>query len=68
MFSDDNESPATQLEINFLYYVSGGYWKFPKKVDEKLVDIKFVFIAPTTPKSVTKHGYTFQEDQNFLEM
>ena len=28
----------------------------------------FVFIGPVKPKSVTKCGYTFQEDQNSLEM
>ena len=68
MFSNDNDSPTTQVEINVLHYVSDGYWEFQKKVDEKLVDIKFVFIGPVTPKSITKWGYTFQEEQNSLEM
>ena len=49
MFSDENDSPATKVEINFLDYVSGGCWGFPKKVNEKLVDINFVFIGPVTP-------------------
>ena len=30
VFSDDNESPATQVEINFLHYVSGRYWGLTK--------------------------------------
>ena len=68
VFSDDNDSPTTQVEINFLHYVSRGYWEFPKKVDEKLVDIKFVFTGPVTPKSITRGGYTFQEDPNSLEI
>ena len=59
MFSDDNDSLATQVEINFLCYVSGGYWEFPKKVNEKLGDMMFVFIGPVTLKSITKCEYTF---------
>ena len=54
VFSDDNDSHATLVEINFVHYVSGGYWEFPKKVNEKLFHIKFVFIGPVTLKSITK--------------
>ena len=68
MFSDDNDSPATQIETNFLYYVSGGYWEFSKKVNERLADIKFVFTGTVTLKLITKHEYTFQEDPNSPEI
>ena len=68
MFSNDHDSHATQVGINFLHYVSSGYWEFPRKADEKLIDIKFAFIGPMTPKSIIKRGYTFQEDKNSLEM
>ena len=39
-----------------------------EKVDEKLIDIKFVFNGPVTLKSIAKRGYTFQEDLRSLEI
>ena len=68
MFSDDNDSPAAQAEITFIHCIPGGYWEFTKKVDEKFFDIKFVFIGSVTLKSITKCGYTLQEDPSSLEI
>ena len=60
MFSDDNDSPTNQVEINFLHYVSCEYWEFQKKMNEKLIEIKFLFIGLVTLKSITKCEQTFK--------
>ena len=68
LFSDDNDSPATQIEINFAHYVSCMYWEFPKKVNEKLVASSLCCnTGPVTLKSIM-HEYKFQEDSNSLEI
>ena len=68
LFFDDNDSPATQIEINFAHYVCRMYWEFPKKVNEKLVASSLCCnTGPVTLKSIM-HEYMFQEDSNSLEI
>ena len=63
MFSDEPDSEATNVEINFLHYASDGYWDFLKNEDIKIVDLKFVFCGPATPLSTSKIGCRFGKEE-----
>ena len=55
------------MEIQFLHYVNGGFWDFPKSEDVKIIDVKFIILGPVLPASTTKKGYTFSEDSTALD-
>lgn len=63
MFSDDADTPTTSVEISFLQYKHDGFWDFPKTLDVKIIDTKFVFYGPSTPLAPTKNGFVFEEDE-----
>ena len=50
-----------------MYLLGTGNLK-KKKIGKKLIDIKFVFNGTVTLKSITKRGYTFQENPISLEI
>ena len=60
VFSHDEDTVATSVELKFLHYICG-YWEFPKVDDIKIVDTKYVYIGPYTPLGISKRGYKFKE-------
>ena len=52
---------ANRVEMKCLHYM-GGCWKFPKMEDTKIVEVKYVFMGPSTPSDMTNNGYKFEED------
>lgn len=50
MFSDNTDTPATSVEINFSQYKRDGFWDFPKTTDINITDAKYVLwlVNPTS--------------------
>ena len=48
VFSEEPEAPVTRAEFSFLPYTCG-FWDFPKKRDQKVIDAKFVLCGPCVP-------------------
>ena len=67
VFSHDEESVVTSVEITFLRNTCDRYWEFPKKDDTKIIDTSYLFIGPCTPSETKKNGYRFQEDEGAFE-
>ena len=57
----DVDKPASYAEFNFLHY-SYRYWDFPKKLDVKIIDVKYVFFGLCVPGETIKKGYKFAKD------
>ncbi|CAL4167259.1 unnamed protein product, partial [Meganyctiphanes norvegica] len=66
VFSHDDESVATDVELKFLHYKCG-FWEFPKNYDIQIIETEFVFMGPTTPAEITKNGFKFNEDEKAFE-
>ena len=67
MFSEDPEAPVTRAEFNFLRYACG-FWGFPKKCDQKVIDAKFVLCGSCVPMVTSRKGYQFKVDQVAIDM
>ena len=62
MFSKNPEAPVTRTEFSFLQYTCG-FWHFPKKLDQKVIDAKFFFCSPWIPMVTSRKCYQFQKDK-----
>ena len=62
VYSDDVDTQATKVEMDFLHYTSDGYWDFPKEGDIQLIDTQYIFYGLTTPTSKSRKGYLFGQD------
>ena len=40
-----------------------GFWDFPKKRDQKVIDVKFILCGPCVTMETSRKGYQFKEDQ-----
>ena len=65
VFSHDEDTVATSVELKFLHYICG-YWEFPKVDDIKIVDTKYVYMEPCTPVEI-RRGFKFNEDEEALK-
>ena len=57
VFSHDEDTVATSVELKFLHYICG-YWEFPKVDNIKIVDTKYVYMGPCTPVEIRICLYT----------
>ena len=65
MFSDDVDSDVHSVEFSFLTYKMNGIWDFPKKKDQSIVAVKYVFLGSVTPSAVvTGKGFRFDGDND----
>ena len=62
MLNENPEASVTRAEFSFLQYTCG-FWDFPKKRDQKVIDAKFVFCGPCVPMVTRRKGYQFEKDQ-----
>ena len=53
----------TCCKCSFLHYKHDGFWDFPKTLNVKITDAKFVFYGPSTPLPPKKHRFVFEEDE-----
>ena len=65
VFSDDVDSDVHSVEFSFLTYKMNGIWDFPKKKDQSIVAVKYVFLGSVTPSAVvTGKGFRFDGDND----
>ena len=65
VFADDVDSDVHSVEFSFLTYKMDGIWDFPKKKDQSIVAVKYVFLGPVTPSAVvTGKGFRFEGDND----
>ena len=57
-FADDVDSDANSVEFSFLTYKMDGIWDFPKKKDQSIVAVKYVFLGPVTPSAVVTEKFS----------
>ena len=62
MLSSDPEAQVTRAKFSFLQYTCG-FWGFPTKLDQKIIDAKFVLCGPCVPMITSTKVYQFKEDQ-----
>ena len=65
VFANDVDSDVHSVEFSFLTYKMDGIWDFPKKKDQSIVAVKYVFLGPVTPSAVvTGKGFWFEGDND----
>ena len=56
-----------EAEIQFLHYKLS-VWDFPKRANEKIINVKYIFFGPVNPTTTTRKGYTLDEDSQVLSI
>ena len=61
-FANDSMDDVNTVEFSLLRYRGNDMWDFPKQLDIEMVEIKYVFYGPCSPKVVTGKGYQISFD------
>ena len=65
MFFDDVDSDVHSAGFSFLTYKMGGTWDFPKKKDQLIVAVKYIFLGPVTMSAVvTGKGFRLEGEND----
>ena len=64
MFAQDTDSDVHKAEFSFLTYKMDGIWDFPRKKDQSIIAVKYVFLVPVILSAVITGKSFWGEEDN----
>ena len=64
MFAQDTDSDVHSAEFSFLTYKMDGIWDFPRKKDQSIIAVKYVFLGPVILSAVITGKSFWSEEDN----
>ena len=52
-----------EVEMIFMHPKPDGFWDWPNKNDQTMIQSRFIFLGPCIPTAPTKRGFRFSEDE-----